>query len=236
MPANYIIFCKTGGAADNAEFYRRCPMLNTTIINLELERASEEIFRQRKILLDLLEGQTQRKGESACFPKSYLSESEQKKCYENMNADFYEKENLFTLHEKLLLNDELVDVMNKIATTDSDSYRKIIDSDMGSILKRKVFEFPDIVLLDDRGFQKVLRYVSMETIAVAFIEENDALEAKLFKNLSKRATSDFNNLMCKKRDGVEQSDVFKKQGLILKAVHRLIKKGEILFPGELIYD
>lgn len=211
-------------------------MLNTTIINLELERASEEIFRQRKILLDLLEEQTQRKEESACFPKSYLSESEQKKCYENLKADFYGEENIDILHEKLLLNDEVVEVVNKIAATDSDSYRKITDSDLGIILKRKVFEFPDIVFLDDRSFQRVLRYVSMETIAVAFIGESHALEAKLFKNLSKRAASDFKNLMCKKRDGVKQSDVLKKQGLILKAVHRLIKQGEILFPGELNYD
>lgn len=211
-------------------------MLNTTINNLELERASEEIFRQRKILLDLLEELTQGKGESACFPKSYLSEPEQKKCYENLKADFYGEENLFMLHEKLLLNEKLVEVVNKIAATDSDSYRKILDSDMGSIFKRKVFDFPDILLLDDRSFQKVLRYVSMETIAVAFIGENDALETKLFKNLSKRAASDFKNLMCKKRDGVEQREVLKKQGLILKVVHRLIKKGEILFPGELNYD
>lgn len=211
-------------------------MLNTTIINLELERASEEIFRQRKILLDLLEEQTQRKGESACFLKSYLSESEQKKCYENLKADFYGEENIDILHEKLLLNDELVDVVNKIAAVDSDSYKKIIESGMGTILKKRVFEFSDIVLLDDRGFQKVLRYVSMETIAVAFIGESHALEDKLFKNLSKRASSDFKNLMCKKRTGVEQSDIQKKQGLILKTVHRLIKKGEILFPGELNYD
>lgn len=211
-------------------------MLNTTTINRELERAAGEIFRQRKILLDLLEEQTQRKGESAFFPKSYLSESEKKKCYENLKADFYGEEKMDILHEKLLLNDELVEVVNKIAATDSDSYRKILDSDMGSILKRKVFEFPDIVFLDDRSFQRVLRYVSMETIAVAFIGENEALEDKLFKNLSKRAASDFKNLMCKKRDGVEQDDVLKKQGLILKTVHRLIKQGEILFPGELIYD
>lgn len=202
-------------------------MRDSTYINLELERASEEIFRQRKILHVLLK---------SCFPKSYLSESEQEKCYENLKADFYGEENLFTLHEKLLLNDELVEVVNKIAATDSDSYRKILDSDMGSILKRKVFEFSDIELLDDRGFQKVLRAVSMETIAVAFIGESHALEDKLFKNVSTRAGSDFKKLMCKKRDGVEQSEVLKKQGLILKAVHRLIKQGEILFPGELNYD
>lgn len=211
-------------------------MCDSTYINLELERASEEIFRQRKILLDLLEEQTQRKEESACFPKSYLSESEQKKCYENLKADFYGEENIDILHEKLLLNDELVDVVNKIAAVDSDSYKKIIESGMGTILKKRVFEFPDIVLLDDRSFQKVLRYVSMETIAVAFIGESHALEDKLFKNVSTRAGSDIKEVMCKKRTGVEQSDIQKKQGLILKAIHRLIKKGEILFPGELNYD
>lgn len=211
-------------------------MRDSTYINLELERASEEIFRQRKILLDLLEEQTQRKEESACFPKSYLSESEQKKCYENLKADFYGEENIDILHEKLLLNDELVDVVNKIAAVDSDSYKKIIESGMGTILKKRVFEFPDIVLLDDRSFQKVLRYVSMETIAVAFIGESHALEDKLFKNVSTRAGSDIKEVMCKKRTGVEQSDIQKKQGLILKAIHRLIKKGEILFPGELNYD
>lgn len=211
-------------------------MCNSTYINLELERTSEEIFRQRKILLDLLEKLTQGKGESACFPKSFLLESEKKKCCENLKADFYGEENLFTLHEKLLLNDELVEVVNKIAATDFDSYSKIKKSEMGNILKRKVFEFPDIEFLDDRSFQKVLRYVSMETIAVAFIGESHDLEDKLFKNLSKRASSDFKKLMCKKKNGVEQSDIQKKQGLILKTVHRLIKQGEILFPGELNYD
>lgn len=211
-------------------------MLNTTIINLELERTSEEIFRQRKILLDLLEEQTQREEGMSIFPKSYLSESEKKKCCEKMKADFYGVENIDILHEKLLLNDELVEVVNKIAASDADSYRKIANSEMGNILKRKVFELSDIEFLDDRSFQKVLRYVSMETIAVAFIGESHALEDKLFKNLSKRASSDFKNLMCKKRTGVEQRDIQKKQGLILKTVHKLIKQGEILFPGELNYD
>lgn len=211
-------------------------MCDSTYINLELERTSEEIFRQRNILLDLLEEQTQREEGMSIFLKSYLSESEKKKCCEKMKADFYGEENLNILHEKLLLNDELVEVVNKIAASDADSYRKIANSEMGIILKRKVFEFPDIVLLDDRSFQRVLRYVSMETIAVAFIGESHALEDKLFKNLSKRAASDIKNLMCKKRDGVEQNDILKKQGLILKTVHRLIKQGEIIFPGELNYD
>ncbi|MCQ2242262.1 FliG C-terminal domain-containing protein [Treponema sp.] len=202
-------------------------MIDTITINLNLEKTAEEIFRQKKILHDLL---------SSYLPESYLSEEEKKDCLEDMKAKFYEEENLSTLHEKFLLNDELVEVANKIAAVDRDSYRKIAYSDWDCIFEGKVFEFPDLVLLDDRGFQKVLRYVSMETIAVSMIGESHAVKDKFYRNVSKRVASDIKKLMFKKMNVVEQKHVLEKQGLILKAVHKLLKAGEICNPGEMNYD
>lgn len=202
-------------------------MIDTTTINLKLEKTSEEIFRQRKILNDLL---------GACLPESYLSEEEKKDCLNDMKAKFYGEENLSALHEKFLINDELVEVANKIAAVDRDSYRKIAYSDWDCIFEGKVFEFPDLVLLDDRGFQKVLRYVSMETIAVSMIGESHAVKDKFYRNVSKRVASEIKKLMFKKMNVVEQKHVLEKQGLILKAVHKLLKAGEICNPGEMNYD
>lgn len=202
-------------------------MIDTTTINLKLEKTSEEIFRQKKILHDLL---------SSYLPESYLAEEEKKDCLEGMKAKFYEEENLSALHEKFLINDELVEVANKIAAVDRDSYRKIAYSDWDCIFEGKVIEFPDLVLLDDRGFQKVLRYVSMETIVVSMIGESHAVKDKFYRNVSKRVASDIKKLMFKKMNVVEQKHVLEKQGLILKAVHKLLKAGEICTPGEMNYD
>lgn len=202
-------------------------MIDTTTINLKLEKTSEEIFRQKKILHDLL---------GPCLPESYLSEEEKKDCLEDMKAKFYEEENLTSLHEKFLLNDELVEVANKIAAVDRDSYRKIAYSDWDCIFEGKIIEFPDLVLLDDRGFQKVLRYVSMETIAVSMIGESHAVKDKFYRNVSRRVASEIKKLMFKKMNVVEQKHVLEKQGLILKAVHKLLKAGEICNPGEMNYD
>ncbi len=214
--------------------------------NRELEKTSGEIFRQKKILYALLDEITQaekswlsenyRSGVLSCFSKSCLSEAKKKECYGNIKADLYGEKNLSAIHKKLLLNDGLLEVVRKIAASDPDSYRKIFNSHMGCIFEESVFEFPDIMLLDDRSFQKVLMSVSMETIAVAFIGESHALKDKLFRNVSKRTSSGIKRLMHKKIFTLETSDVIKKQGLILKAVHRLIKQDGILFPGEVIYD
>lgn len=203
--------------------------MNVSTIDLELKKTSEEIFRQRKILRDLF-------ADKSCFPDSYLTDTGKNECLENMKADFFEEENLFKLHEKLLLNDELVEVANKIAAVDRDSYRKIAYSEWDCIFEGKVFEFPDLVLLDDRGFQKVLRYVSMETIVVSMIGESHAVKDKFYRNVSKRVASDIKKLMFKKMNVVEQNHVLEKQGLILKAVHKLLKAGEICNPGEMNYD
>lgn len=202
-------------------------MIDTTTINLKLEKTAEEIFRQKKILNNLL---------GSCLSESCLSEEEKKECLEDMRTKFYEEENLSALHKKLLLNDELAEVVNKIAAVDRDSYRKIVFSDWDCIFEGKVFEFPDLVLLDDRGFQKVLRYVSMETIAVALIGESHAVKDKFYRNVSKRVASEIKKLMFKKIKVVEQKHVLEKQGLILKAVHKLLKAGEICNPGEMNYD
>lgn len=203
--------------------------MNVSTIDLELKKTSEEIFRQRKILCDLLD-------DKLCFPASYLTDTGKNECLENMKADFFEEENLFNLHEKLLINDELLEVVNKLAAEDHDSYLKLVYSDCDCIFEGKVFEFPDIVLLDDRSFQKVLRSVSMETIAVSMIGQCHAVKDKFYKNVSKLTASEIKKLMCRKMKSVEQIDVLKKQGLILKAIHRLLKEGEICYPGELNYD
>ncbi len=62
-----------------------------------------------------------------------------------------------------------------------------IDPDLASVIEAQLFTFDDLVNLDDRSIQILLREVDMKDLAVALKTASDELKEKFLKNLSARA-------------------------------------------------
>lgn len=84
----------------------------------------------------------------------------------------------------------LVDLLNRV---DRSTERLIIDSliennpELAEQVKNMMFVFEDIVGLDDRAVQQILREVDMKELATALKGTKDEVQQKIFKNMSERA-------------------------------------------------
>ncbi|HOM05440.1 MAG TPA: FliG C-terminal domain-containing protein, partial [Candidatus Kapabacteria bacterium] len=63
------------------------------------------------------------------------------------------------------------------------------DYNMALEIKRKMFLFEDIVLIDDKGIQRILRDVDKRDLALALKVSDEKIRSKIFKNMSERAAA-----------------------------------------------
>lgn len=61
--------------------------------------------------------------------------------------------------------------------------------DMAIEIKRLMFLFEDIILIDDKGIQRILRDVDKKDLALALKVSDEKIKAKIFKNMSERAAA-----------------------------------------------
>ncbi|QSA98541.1 flagellar motor switch protein FliG [Methylococcus sp. EFPC2] len=112
-------------------------------------------------------------------------------------------------------------IMEQVAENDADLAQKIQD---------KMFVFEDLIEIEDRGIQTLLREVSTDSLLLALRGADDALKQKIFNNMSRRASEML-------RDDLEAapparlSDVEAAQKDILAIARRLADAGEIQLGG-----
>ena len=84
----------------------------------------------------------------------------------------------------------VVEILNRV---DRSTERAIIESlevdnpELAEEIKQLMFVFEDIILLDDRSVQLVVREVDTKELALAMKATNEDVTAKIYKNMSKRA-------------------------------------------------
>ncbi|MBR1672371.1 MAG: flagellar motor switch protein FliG, partial [Fretibacterium sp.] len=61
------------------------------------------------------------------------------------------------------------------------------DPELAEEIKKRLFVFEDIMRLDDRSLQRILREVDMKELSLALKGATEELKSKFFKNMSKRA-------------------------------------------------
>lgn len=61
--------------------------------------------------------------------------------------------------------------------------------EMATEIKRLMFLFEDIVLIDDKGIQRILREVDKKDLALALKVSDEKIKEKIFKNMSERAAA-----------------------------------------------
>lgn len=62
-----------------------------------------------------------------------------------------------------------------------------VDPMLAEEVRKLMFTFDDLILLDDRSLQRVLREVDMRDLALALKAARDELKEKIFRNMSQRA-------------------------------------------------
>jgi len=101
------------------------------------------------------------------------------------------------------------------------------DPELAEEIKRRLFVFEDIIKLDDRSLQRVLREVEMKELSLALKGATEELRSKFFKNMSKRASEMLKEDM-DYMGPVRVKDVEESQQKVVNVIRALEDVGEIV--------
>jgi flagellar motor switch protein FliG len=124
-----------------------------------------------------------------------------------------------------------------LAHADHSTERKVLDyltesdGDLATEVRQLLFTFDDLMKLDDRAIQFVLREVDRQDLSLALRGVSDALKARILSNLSERGRrmmlEEIEYQRPQRKQFVEQA-----QGRIVAVVRRLEDAGLIIIPRE----
>jgi flagellar motor switch protein FliG len=100
------------------------------------------------------------------------------------------------------------------------------DGDVGVEVKRQMFLFDDIINIQDRDIQKVLREIDRKDLTLALKVADDKLKEKIYTNMSERA-SDLLKEELEYMGMVKLKEVESAQARIIDVVKSLEESGEI---------
>ena len=104
------------------------------------------------------------------------------------------------------------------------------DPDLVEQIRRLMFVFEDILLVNDKGIQAVLKEVDNDELCLALKTASEPLKEKIFSNMSQRAADLIREDM-QYMGPVRLSDVEAAQQRIVDVVRRLEDSGEIVIAG-----
>ncbi len=105
------------------------------------------------------------------------------------------------------------------------------DEDMAQQIMDKMFVFDNIMTIDDKGIQVMLREVQSEMLIVALKGATPEMREKIFKNMSSRAAEMMREDL-ESKGPVKLSEVEAQQKQILQIVRRLADEGQIQLAGK----
>ncbi|MBQ3061937.1 MAG: flagellar motor switch protein FliG [Lachnospiraceae bacterium] len=126
--------------------------------------------------------------------------------------------------------DAIVQILN---TVDRGTEKHIMETleidepELADEIRRKMFVFEDILSLDDKSIQRVLREIENNEIAVALKNANEEVQNVIFKNLSKRLAAMIKEDM-DYMGPVRLKDVEEAQQRIVNVIRKLEDSGEII--------
>jgi flagellar motor switch protein FliG len=126
--------------------------------------------------------------------------------------------------------ESIVEVLNLV---DRSTEKSIIESleeedpELAEEIKKRMFVFEDIVMLDDRAIQKVLREVDTSELAKALKSVDSEVQDKIFRNMSKRASQLLKEDM-EYMGPIRMKDVEEAQQKIVSIIRKLEDAGDIV--------
>jgi flagellar motor switch protein FliG len=100
------------------------------------------------------------------------------------------------------------------------------DEQLGNKIQDLIFVFDNLIDVDDRGMQELLRQVTSDKLLLALKAADDALKEKIFKNMSQRAAEMLREDLAS-RGPVKLSEVEGAQKEILVIARKLAEEGSI---------
>jgi flagellar motor switch protein FliG len=124
------------------------------------------------------------------------------------------------------------DMINRLGGAQATMIEKIQaeDAELGELIKDALFVFDNLLKVDDRGMQAILRDVQADTLATALKGADEEISEKIFKNMSKRAAEILRDDIASKGP-VRVSEVEQAQKEILAVAMRLAEEGTIQLAG-----
>jgi flagellar motor switch protein FliG len=104
-------------------------------------------------------------------------------------------------------------------------------SEMHQRIKDLLFVFDNLLAIDDRGIQSLLREVGSDTLAVALRGAEPEVQEKILRNMSKRAAEILKDDM-EARGPVKLAEVEAAQKEIVTTAQRLAEEGTISLGGK----
>ncbi len=108
---------------------------------------------------------------------------------------------------------------------------KDVDAELGQQIQDLMFVFDNLIDVDDRGIQALLREVSSETLILALKGADEAMKEKVFDNMSKRAAEMMRDDL-ENKGPVRLSEVEGAQKEILAVARRMSDSGELALGGK----
>ena len=129
--------------------------------------------------------------------------------------------------------DRLAEILNQTDEISSELILSEIeetDAEMAAQIKQKMFVFEDLVLVDDRGFQKLLRKIETVELATALKAAPDEVKDKVFRNMSERAGAMLQEEI-EDLGPVRMTEVVDAQQSITGIIQEMEAKGEVIISG-----
>ncbi|MDY6862727.1 MAG: flagellar motor switch protein FliG [Thermodesulfobacteriota bacterium] len=123
----------------------------------------------------------------------------------------------------------IAEILNNVdRATESNIIKKIeeLNPSVADEIKQLMFLFEDLINIDDKGIQSILKEISKENLALSLKNASAELKEKIFKNMSSRATEMLMEDM-ESLGPVRVKDVEKAQQTVIKIAKQLEEKGEV---------
>ena len=124
----------------------------------------------------------------------------------------------------------IVEVLNRVDRNTEKTIMDVFerqDPELAEEVKKRMFVFEDIILLDDRSIQRVLREVDQKDLGLSLKSSSEEVSSKVFRNMSKRAADSLKEDI-EFMGPVRLRDVEESQQKIVAIIRKLEETGEII--------
>lgn len=124
-------------------------------------------------------------------------------------------------------------ILNKTNTNEAKYIMEQIEGKDGNLaneIKRLMFLFEDILMIDDKGIQRVLRDVDKRDLALSLKASDEKIRTKVFKNMSERASATIKEEL-EFMGPIKLKEVEAAQQRIVEVIKRLEQSEEIAIGG-----
>ena len=129
--------------------------------------------------------------------------------------------------------DKVVEILGKLEKSSEQvilTSIEALDPELAEEIRRRMFTFEDLAVIDNRGMQAILREVSTDMLTLALKTASDGIKQKVFSNISQRA-ADMIEEDLEAMGPRKLSEVEAMQMEVVKVALKLEDEGSLVIPG-----